>query len=214
MTNSQNWPALRVDAGLFFCVNPSPLRRLSHPPEHRAKSFCGERWNRIADGFGSRADDFDSIVATEPPSTNRGFGEIGSPVHKACGGTSKPDGHAHHGRCIVAGAVANIRRCRRRTDQDESCQHRCVPSVVKIRARPETLPPPKRRRALGAPTFDQSEREPSKVNVPLPWVDKRAERRRGCVRRLSPTDALASESKFIKATLHTMPLRAEHPSHL
>jgi hypothetical protein len=31
--------------------------------------FCSERWNRNADGFGSRADNFDSIVATESPSS-------------------------------------------------------------------------------------------------------------------------------------------------
>jgi hypothetical protein len=34
------------------------------------------------------------------------------------------------------------------------------------------------------------------------------------MRRLVPTGALASESKFIKATLHAMPLRCEHPSRL
>jgi hypothetical protein len=34
------------------------------------------------------------------------------------------------------------------------------------------------------------------------------------VRRLSPTNAFASESKFIKATLHAMSLGGEHPSHL
>jgi hypothetical protein len=34
------------------------------------------------------------------------------------------------------------------------------------------------------------------------------------MRRLSSADALASKSKFIKATLHAMPLGSERPSHL
>jgi hypothetical protein len=36
------------------------------------KLFCAERRDRLADGFGSRADNLDSVVATESPS-NRGF---------------------------------------------------------------------------------------------------------------------------------------------
>jgi hypothetical protein len=92
---------------------------------------------------------------------------------------------------------------------------------VRIRARLETLQSPKRsvehrtkqKVPLRAPTLDQSEREPIKVDVPLSSVDKRAERR--CRRIwLSPTNALANESKLIEATLHTMPLRCERPSHL
>lgn len=146
MTNSQHWPVFRVDAGLFFCANPppGPFGALATFRSRRAKSFRAESRNGIVDCFGSRAHHFDSIVATKSPSTNRGFGEVGSPVHEACSGTSKPDGHAHHSRCIVAGTVADIRSCYRRADQDESRQHRCVPGVVKIRARPETLLPPKR----------------------------------------------------------------------
>jgi hypothetical protein len=108
------------------------------------KLFCRERGDRVADGFGSRADNFDSIVATESPSSNRGFGEVGSSVHKACRGTSKPDRHAHHGRCIVSGAIANIRRCCRRADQDESRQHRWFPGMMRIRVKSETLPAPSR----------------------------------------------------------------------
>jgi hypothetical protein len=102
-------------------------------PSGITELFCGERWDRVGDGFGSRANNFDSVVTTESASSNRGFGEVGSSVHKACGWTSKPDGHAHHGRCIVAGAIANIRRCRRRADKDESRQHRWVTGVMKIR---------------------------------------------------------------------------------
>jgi hypothetical protein len=67
---------------------------------------------------------------------------------------------------------------------------------------------------LAAPTLDQSEREPMKVGVALSWVDGRAER--GCRDRpqLSSASALANESKFIKATLHTVPLGGKRPSRL
>jgi hypothetical protein len=83
-------------AGAGFFTIPELLRR-----EHR---------NRVADSFGRRADNLDPVVATEWPS-NRALSEVGSPVHKTYGGTSEADRHAHHGRCIVAGAIANIRRC-------------------------------------------------------------------------------------------------------
>jgi|GraSoi_2013_80cm_1033760.scaffolds.fasta_scaffold170810_1 hypothetical protein len=67
---------------------------------------------------------------------------------------------------------------------------------------------------LGAPTLDQSEREPMKVDVALPWVDERAEQRCRDGPQLSSANALANESKFIKATLRTVPLSGEHLSHL
>ena len=67
---------------------------------------------------------------------------------------------------------------------------------------------------LGAPTLDQSEREPMKVDVALPWVDERAEQRCRDGPQLSSANALANESKFIKATLDTMSLGDERPSHL
>ncbi len=53
-----------------------------------------------------------------------------------------------------------------------------------------------------------------KVGVALPWVDERAERRCRDRPQLSSANALANESKFIEATLHTMPLRGERPPHL
>jgi hypothetical protein len=62
--------------------------------------------------------------------------------------------------------------------------------------------------------LDQSEREPIKVDVPLPSVGERAERRCNGRRLLSRTDALENESKFIKTALHTMALGSESPSHL
>ena len=67
---------------------------------------------------------------------------------------------------------------------------------------------------LGAPTLDQSEGEPMKVGVALPWVDERAERRCRDRPQLSSANALANESKFIEATLDTMSLGDERPSHL
>jgi hypothetical protein len=93
---------------------------------------------------------------------------------------------------------------------------------MKIRAKSETRPAPsrsvehrtKQKVPLRATTLDQSEREPIKVDVPLPSVDERAERRCNGRRQLSPTNAFANESKFIEATLHTMTLKGEQPSHL
>jgi len=101
--------------------------------------FCGKRWDRIADGFGSRADNLDSVFAAESPPES-GLGEVGSRIRKTCGRTSKPDRHAHHGRCIVAGTIANVRRCCRRADQDKSRQHRWVPGGMRGRAKSKRLP--------------------------------------------------------------------------
>src|SRR5262249_30036530 len=85
--------------------------------------LCGEHWDGVGDGFGSRADDLNSIVTTKSPS-ERGLSEVGSPRSKACGRTSNTNRHAHHRRCVVAGAIPNVRYCRNRANQDESRQHR------------------------------------------------------------------------------------------
>src|SRR5260370_8367154 len=86
---------------------------------------------------------------------------------------------------------------------------------MKIRAKSETIPEPsrsvehraKQRAPLRATSLDYSERGTTKAF-------ERAERRRRNRPLLSSTHALGSESKFIQATLHTMSLRAERPSHL
>ena len=67
---------------------------------------------------------------------------------------------------------------------------------------------PARKATLGASSLNKSERDPVKVfDVSLTGVGERAERKRSDRWQLSPTDALASERQFIKATLYTMALR-------
>jgi hypothetical protein len=99
--------------------------------------FCRQHWNKVPDSFGSRADNLDPVIAAEPP-LECGIRKVGSAIPKARGGTSESDRQAHHSRCIVEGAIANIRRCCRRTDQDESRQHRWIPGVMKVRVTLET----------------------------------------------------------------------------
>ncbi len=50
--------------------------------------------------------------------------------------------------------------------------------------------------------------------VPLAWAGERAERQHNDRPRWSPAGALASEGKFLEATLHAMPLKGEPPSYL